>query len=440
MGTHRGKKIKMIRTSPKAKQSALPSLFHPKTGKAKTIEFIQWGMRDMKKIASLGTIAAVLGILSAIFISNPLNVPRPVLAEGTSFPSMNSTIQSSNSNLQDSQSHFDRWAIMNSDNPLIHTKPDENAPIILTAKQGAAFPMIDQQEKWVEIQLGKDQKGWVRASETKKEDHSQEVQSVSIIEGTTLYSGPDFSFTAQSSITPDHVYIPHKVSGQWVQIDSLEAGQSGWVPVTAVQWQFGDKKAEPVAASLNEPLKGKTIVVDPGHGGTDAGAMGLSQKIYERDINLAAGKALAAKLEAAGANVILTRSNNKDYISLAERTKMAKEAHADLFVSIHQNMYPNNPSVAGSITFYYHSTESKRLAEAIEEQVVLNLQSNQADGKVDQNELYVLNHTTIPAVLVEGCYLSNTKELKNSITPDYQEKLSTGIYHGILEYLRGQKI
>jgi N-acetylmuramoyl-L-alanine amidase len=393
-------------------------------------------MRDMRRIARFGTTVVALGALSMIFLSNPLVVSSRVLAEGADYSSMKST----SSDLKDSEQLFDRWATVTDDNTSIRTNPDKNSPIILTATEGSIFPVIDQQEKWMQIQLGKEQTGWIRASEVKKEDHSQEIQSLSVIEGTTLYDGPDFTFAALSNATSERLYSPRKVSGQWVQIFSPETGQSGWIPVTTTQWQFGEKKADPLPVSSNGPLKGKTIVVDPGHGGSDVGAMGTSPNIYERDINLAVGKVLAAKLGAAGANVILTRNDNKDYISLAERTKLAKDNHADLFVSIHQNIYPANPSVSGSITYYYSPGESKRLAQAIENQVVVNLQSKKVEGKVDQNELYVLDHTTIPAVLVEGCFLSNAKELKNSVTPDYQEKLSTGIYHGILRYFGSQKL
>ncbi|KLU59345.1 N-acetylmuramoyl-L-alanine amidase LytC precursor [Peptococcaceae bacterium CEB3] len=189
-------------------------------------------------------------------------------------------------------------------------------------------------------------------------------------------------------------------------------------------------------------LGGLTIALDPGHGGADAGAVGPAGTM-EKNNTLAVGLDLANILRAAGAKVVLTRTGDapptgsayKELPDLQARVKIANDAKADLFVSIHNDSYPN-PAVGGTSTYYSadnpQAAESAKLAQDIQTQTVkaLGLQ----DRGVREAPFYVIKHTTMPAVLVELAFISNPKEEKLLSSPAFRQEAAQGIYQGILAY------
>lgn len=336
---------------------------------------------------------------------------------------------------------YTKWVVLN-DTGDIHSEPNLNSPILLKAPDPSSFPLINRSGKWIELQLGSNQKGWIEEGKVEIKNTSEELQTVSIKKDTTMYDGPDQTFHSSAAVQSDSPYYPLEIGGDWVHILSVKSGQLGWVPGDSILWGGTSSDLLPnsppaIPASVpqtDQPLKGKTIVVDPGHGGKDTGAIGKKKPVYERDVNLAVADVLVNKLKAAGAQVILTRNSNDQFVSLADRVKIATKNKADLFISIHQNQYPTDPSVNGTITYYYNTDKSKTLAQMIEQQAVSSLNEKDSQNEITQDNFYVISHNTRPAVLVEGCFLSNVMDLNNSILPTYQENLSTGIYHGILNY------
>ena len=337
---------------------------------------------------------------------------------------------------------YTTWVVTNKVGE-VRSDPSNNAPILLKAPKQSYFPLLHHSGKWSQILLGNNETGWIADGSVQKKTTSNQLQTVSIKANTKVYTGPDKTFQSKESTRSDTPYIPLEVGGQWVHIRSVNSGQSNWVPADSVTWNTKNRNLLPTSVAVipastpqkTLPLKGKTIVVDPGHGGVDTGAIGTAKPINERDINLAVANVLVDKLKAAGAQVILTRSTNKEYVSLPDRVKISNEKHADMFISIHQNQFQKDPSVNGTITYYYNAAKSKALARNIESQAISSLHGKDGGNQINQEELYVLDHNTRPAVLVEGCFLSNVKELKNSLLPVFHENLSSGIYHGILQYL-----
>jgi N-acetylmuramoyl-L-alanine amidase len=325
----------------------------------------------------------------------------------------------------------------------IRTDPEKSKPVILIAAAGDSFPKLKETGDWLEIQLNNHQTGWIPVNEAVRVKVSkQQIQLIQTKASTKLYWGPDDSLGEAQSIGAGIAMLPEEISGEWIKLGNISAGRPLWIKADEAQWTSGDPPAKEAwsnevkalsASSAHDPLAHKTIVIDPGHGGSDPGAIAKPIPVYERDINLAAAKVLSEKLKAAGANVILTRTSNDQLVSLGQRANISNDNKADVFVSIHQNMFDKDPSISGTIT-YFDSTQSKPLAQAIETAVTHELNSIQEKEHVEQEQLYVLKHNERPAVLVEGCFLSNPKELKESLLPDYQEKLAQGIYEGILDY------
>jgi N-acetylmuramoyl-L-alanine amidase len=349
-------------------------------------------------------------------------------------PSEQSKLQNIDSILFNSMKSSDTWVVTNSV-VNVHSSPDLDAPIVLEAPNQSWFPLLTHSGKWMQIQLGNNQTGWVADWMVQTKNTDEQLQIINTKTDMLMYDGPDQDFLSNGTAHLNTPLIPLEVKGTWVHILSEQTGETGWIPSASALWKSEQNHLISASAKLADlPLNGKTIVVDPGHGGSDIGATGTGKKIYERDINLAVAEVLAVKLRAGGAHVVLTRTSNDQYVSLADRVKISNDTHADAFISIHQNQYQKDPSVSGAITYYFNSTPSKTLARDIEDQSLAALHSQEWKDQINQDELYVLDHNTRPAVLIEGCFLSNAKELANSITPDYQENLASGIYHGVLEY------
>jgi N-acetylmuramoyl-L-alanine amidase len=342
---------------------------------------------------------------------------------------------------QDAIRSYDQWIMTNSVSN-IRTEPSLTAPILLQVPAQSWFPVLGHEGQWDQIRLGNEQTGWIADWIVQKQKNPQQLQLVDVKWNTPKYAGPDLSFSSTGTANPTFTYLPREVCGDWVHLLTVDTGSSVWVPTQSVVWGYGTVSIPTIqASSISDPpsqtelpLQGKTIVLDPGHGGADTGAIGTVLPVYERDINLAVARVLASKLEAAGAHVILTRTTNNQFVSLADRVKISNDNHADVFISIHQNMYPEDPSVTGTITYYYNEASSKTLAKDIEEQALASLQSRESKEQMNQEELYVLHHNQQPSILIEGCFLSNPDEAENSILPAYQEKLASGIYHGVLKY------
>ena len=166
------------------------------------------------------------------------------------------------------------------------------------------------------------------------------------------------------------------------------------------------------------------IIIDPGHGGKDFGAVG--EFSCEKDINLKLAKLIEFLLEHLGYEVKLTRDKNCLPI-WAERVESSKE---DLFISIHCNGAPNK-SAQGIETFYYvGSKQGRLLAQSIHRSLVKV--TNSVDRLVkDNNDLYVLKKTKCPAVLVEVGFITNSYEEKLLNSADYQLKIALAVVQGI---------
>jgi len=192
-------------------------------------------------------------------------------------------------------------------------------------------------------------------------------------------------------------------------------------------------------------LTGRTIVVDPGHGGTDPGAVG-SRGTLEKDVALAISKKLAYFFQQGGAKVVLTRDRDRDLGSpenpakvedLQKRVQIAHKAKDDLLISVHLNHFSDR-SEYGAQAFYQHgSAAGKKLAERI--QLQLNAFLIDSGRRALAGDFYLCRNAKIPVVIVEVGFLSHPEEEKKLREDAYQTKAAWAIYRGVIDYLRGQR-
>ncbi|MGB9792219.1 MAG: N-acetylmuramoyl-L-alanine amidase, partial [Thermacetogeniaceae bacterium] len=183
---------------------------------------------------------------------------------------------------------------------------------------------------------------------------------------------------------------------------------------------------------------GRVVVIDPGHGGSDPGAIGPSG-VREKDVNLAIAMRVVSILRQEGVNALLTHSG--EGAELSERTAFANSNGAEVFVSIHSNSSVN-PALGGTATYTYApvgtSLESQRdsrlrLASLLEEELVNALGLRRA-GVFEEN-FYVLRNTQMPAALVEVAFLSNPSEEQMLVDPDFQNRAAQAIARAIIRFL-----
>ncbi len=198
------------------------------------------------------------------------------------------------------------------------------------------------------------------------------------------------------------------------------------------------------------PLSGQVIVIDPGHGGADGGAVG--DNVVEKDIALTISLKLRDYLQEAGALVIMTRETDTDLAAegtkglsnrkaedLKKRVELINEGSNDLFVSIHLNAIPSS-KWSGAQTFYNPvNDESQAISRFIQAEIKRNLENTNRLAK-NMDSVYLLREAEIPGALVEVGFLSNPTERELLNTETYQNKVAASIYQGIIRYTTNESV
>lgn len=177
------------------------------------------------------------------------------------------------------------------------------------------------------------------------------------------------------------------------------------------------------------------IVIDAGHGGTDPGTMSANG-IYEKDINLAIAKKIAASLSKAHYKVIMVRQDDST-ISLEQRYALANSQQADLFISVHANAIENNADVSGMQVLYYPDT-TQHNAELAQQMLTSLLQATSASdkGAIARPDLAVLRGTTMKSLLIETGFMTNEQEAEKLLQTTYQQKIATAVTKAVDGYVQ----
>ena len=199
-----------------------------------------------------------------------------------------------------------------------------------------------------------------------------------------------------------------------------------------VNWHDSTNTAYLSDGTWTPRLDGATIVVDPGHGGSATGA--VYEGVRESDLNLAIAKKTAKALEALGAKVVMTRSDDRD-LTLTQRTDLANRLKADLFLSVHCNSSPTNFQATGIYTAYHGDSRQGRALADLLRQTMMQSTGAADMGTHDRSDLAVLRTSRMPASLVECGYMSTPAELSLLQQSGYQDLLAQGIARGAALYL-----
>lgn len=191
-------------------------------------------------------------------------------------------------------------------------------------------------------------------------------------------------------------------------------------------------KTETAVTPIKKDAQKGKVVLDAGHGGSDYGA--IREGINEKDITLDVTQRVASILKSKGYKVALTRTDDT-YVSLQDRVDFSENEAPEIFVSIHVNSAVSTDP-CGIETHYYHEY-SMDLAKTVHAHLIKAIDAR--DRGLFKSKFYVINHTTVPAILVEMGFLSNEDERMELITDSRKQKTAKAIAEGIIEYIKSQK-
>ncbi|MCQ6281951.1 N-acetylmuramoyl-L-alanine amidase [Bacillus sp. EB600] len=348
---------------------------------------------------------------------------------------------------------------------------DSSSKIIGLAHKEDTFEIIQTQNGWDQILLSNNQTGWVNDAYIIT---AEDTEAIVVAPVLNIREEPGLSSQVVGQLKSGEKITIHEEQGEWAKIVS-PSGVSGWVNEYYITKNTPSKhQTQPVGPtskttpshttdknsmtqsrnststsgtqmttqSINtvlkqnsqEPLKGKTIVLDPGHGGKDDGTTSYVGT-HEKTLTLETAQIVKQKLKNAGANVIMTRTNDT-FIPLQQRAEISNKNHADAFISFHYN-WSNDTSVNGVTDFYYQKSKDNELASDVLNEVVKATKLNNIGTRFD--DLSVLRNNLQPSTLIELGFLSSKKDDPVVESSTYRENVAKGVYLGLLDYFSNKK-
>lgn len=306
----------------------------------------------------------------------------------------------------------------------IRDKASTNSNVIAMGNRYDSYEVISEKNGWFQIKTPEGTKGYVAGWLTtyNKNYYSESnLEYKRTTDDLNIRSGPSMEHEVADVLSKGSIVKIVGEENEWNKVVS-ENGIVGWC----------------YSYYLNEvnPLAGKSILIDPGHGGKDPGAISYSGK-YEKYINLEVAVNLKSVLEDMGAKVYLTRTGDY-YITNKERGKMADTLGTDILLSIHHNALNNNDYFG--LSTYYNTIKYTSpsygfdLAKAIYLNAV-TINGVYRDGILDRN-YEVLRETNTPAALIEIGFMTNPQEEMNIYNGSFQNIMVHKIANGIVDYFK----
>lgn len=241
------------------------------------------------------------------------------------------------------------------------------------------------------------------------------------------------------TVDPSQVQVRGEGARRWtVQLPEAITPEAITPEAKSTEMAIGSDRQPAAAGQLDTselptvPKGQYTVVIDPGHGGRDPGAVGIGELQEKVVVNDIAPK-VAEILRKQGVNVVMTRDSDIE-VDLAPRVETAERANASLFISIHANAISmSRPDVNGLETFYA-SDAGHQFANTVHETVLRAM--GMRDRQVRSARFYVIRRTSMPAILIETGFVTGAEDSPNLAAPEWRDRMAEAIAQGILLHLQ----
>ena len=320
---------------------------------------------------------------------------------------------------------------------------DENSKVLLTIPNGELFYLIEElNDKVLKVRYF-DKEGYVDSDSTNYAiELIQEILNkqaglpttidsnkmfVTKLKETPIYSASNVTSELIGTVDKGTQFVYEDREGDFYKV-SVGNGKYGYIPYWLVTTNFAGIETD---ETIPQGIKNATIVIHPGHGGEDPGAVVNFSEKHEADHTLTTALLVKKELEAMGAKVILTRTSDTS-VSLAERAEISNKNNANAFISIHFDSSEDDS--ASGTTAYYYSDKSESLSQTVNKYLSRNLPlKNQ--GSRFQNFM-VLRDNARPSILLELGYLNNQGDNKVISSEEYQQNIAKSIANALKEYFQ----
>lgn len=272
------------------------------------------------------------------------------------------------------------------------------------------------------------------------------TQDYSIQQQTTEYIDITFSYVTKTGGAPDVSKSPLFSRAEWrmtaknMPVLRLYLTKTAQFYGYSVAWDdegrltFAFRHPASVADNpADQPLKGFKVVLDPGHGGNSVGTAGGN--VAEKTLALRYGQLLCEKLEALGAEVVMTRTGDTS-LGLLERTQITRAADADLFISLHMDGFQN--TAASGCSVHYFNEYSRAASEMVYNRIqqVYKAAGGTANRGWKWDPFYVTRVHDLPSMLIECGFMTNAGDLERLVSADFQERFTSALADGVVNYAK----
>lgn len=325
----------------------------------------------------------------------------------------------------------------------LYTEANNQSQVVTSIPYGQLFYLLDDQQSNFSKVSYNGQEGFVDNNQLNYAvDHMNELYKLQAglpqtldakkmistkLKETPLYETADTFSKRISTVNAGTIFNYEDRENDFYKV-TIGNGKKAYIPYWLVNANFATIESD---SQLPQGIEHAKIVIDPGHGGDDPGAVVTFSEKHEADHTLTTALLLKKELENLGATVILTRESDKS-VSLENRAQLSNREKANAFISLHFDSGPN--SNASGTTGYYFTSTSENLAQTVNKYIARNL-TLKSQGTKFQNFL-VLRENKQPSILLELGYLNNPDDNKLIESTEYQENIAKSIASALKEYFQ----
>ena len=325
----------------------------------------------------------------------------------------------------------------------LYKEANSQSQVITSIPYGQLFYLLDDQQSNFSKVSYNGQEGYVDNNQLNYAvDHMNELYKLQAglpqtldakkmistkLKETSLYESADTFSKRVSTVNAGTIFNYEDRENDFYKV-TIGNGKKAYIPYWLVNANFATIESD---SQIPQGIEHAKIVIDPGHGGDDPGAVVTFSEKHEADHTLTTALLLKKELEDLGATVILTRDSDKS-VSLENRAQLSNREQANAFISLHFDSGPN-PNASGT-TGYYFAATSENLAQTVNKYIARNL-TVKSQGTKFQNFL-VLRENKQPSILLELGYLNNVEDNKLIESTEYQENIAKSIASALKEYFQ----